>query len=107
MKAVKKENRDRIRKALAAVYYEKEKGEVGGHWQSRVMGQIQTLGPLNITGNYFELFGRLLWRLSPVVCVLVLVLSIALFSIDFVPGYEIAGWLTEDPVEISLLGLFS
>ncbi|MBM4330873.1 MAG: hypothetical protein FJ117_06540 [Deltaproteobacteria bacterium] len=58
MKAVKKENRDSIRKALTAVYYEKEKGEVGKHWQSRVMGQIQTLGPLNLTGNYFELFER-------------------------------------------------
>ena len=107
MKDVKKETRDRIRKALTAVYYEKEKGNVGEHWQSRVMGQIQTIGPLNRTGNYFELFERLLWRLAPAVCVLVFVLSIALFSIDFVPGNEIAGWLIEDPAEFSLLGYFS
>ncbi|NWF55061.1 MAG: hypothetical protein HXY45_09735 [Syntrophaceae bacterium] len=107
MKVVKKVNRDRIRKALRAVYYEKEKVELAGDWQSRVMGQIQTLGPLNLTGNYFELFEHLLWRLAPAVCVLVFVLSIALFSIDFVPAYEIAGWLTEDPAEFSLLELFS
>jgi hypothetical protein len=107
MKAVKKKDRDRIRKALTAVYYEKEKGEVGEHWPSRVMGQIEALGPLNLTETYFELFERLLWRLAPAACVLVFLLSIALFSMDFVPGYEIAGWLTEDPAEFSLLGLFS
>ena len=107
MKDDKKETRNKIRKALTAVYYEKEKGEVGEYWQSRVMGQIQTLGPLNLTGNYFELFERLLWRLTPTICVLVFVLSIAWFNMDFLPGSEIAGWLSEESAEISFLAQFS
>ncbi len=106
MKAVKKETRDRIRKALMAVYYEKEKSEVRENWQSGVMGQIQTLGPLNLTGSYFELLERSLWRLAPAVCVLAFVLCIAWFNTDFVPGNEIAGWLSEDPAEFNLLSLF-
>lgn len=107
MKDVKKEAGAGIRKALTAVYYEKEKGKAGEQWRSGTMGRIRTLGPLNRRGNDFELFGRLLWRLAPAGCVLVLVLSIAWYNLDFVPGNEIAGWLSEDPAEFSLVGLFS
>jgi hypothetical protein len=71
------------------------------------MGRIRTLGPLNRPGNSFEPFGRLLWRLAPAGFVLVLVLSIVWYNLDFVPGNEIAGWLSEDPAEFSLVGLFS
>jgi hypothetical protein len=106
MKFIKKEEHTKLRKALAAAYREKEKDEVGGLWQSRVMGHIRSLGPVRSHGSYLEPFERLFWRLAPLACILILVLGVAITKLDFVSDYEMSKILMEDPADFSLLTLF-
>ena len=106
MKSIKKKDHNKLRKALAAAYREKEKTEVGNLWQSRVMGHIRSLGPLYPETSYFERLERVVWRLAPIACVLLFVLVTAVAKVDFVSEYEIARIFIEDPVEFSLLALY-
>lgn len=105
MKFIKKEDHTKLRKALAAAYREREKAEVGGLWQSRVMGHIRSLGPVHSHGRYLEPFERLFWRLVPLACILILVLGVAITKLDFVSEYELSKILMEDPADFDLLTL--
>ena len=105
MKSIKKESQMKLRNAFATAYREKEKGEVGELWMARVMGHIRSLGPLYPETSYLELFQQFVWRITPVACVLVLLLSAALTQVDFVSDYEFARMLIEDPADFSLLAL--
>ena len=107
MKSVKKEALIKLRKALASSYREKEHAEVDGLWQGRVMGHIRSLGPLTPKTNFFEPFQRLVWRLTPVTCVLILLLGAALVQLDSVSDYELSNMFIEDPTDFSLVALYN
>jgi hypothetical protein len=106
MKSLKKDDQVKLRKALAAAYNEKEKVEVGELWQARVMGHIQELVPPYSTISILEAFERFVWRLSPVTCFLVLLLSAVISQIDFILDYEIMKMFMEDPTDFSLLSSY-
>jgi hypothetical protein len=102
MKSINKEDHFKIRKVLAAAYHEKEEVLVGDLWQTRVMAHIKSLGPIYPPTSYLESFEGLLWRLAPVVCVLLLILAAFFIHMDFIPEYEMAKIFFEDPADISL-----
>jgi len=106
MKSIRKKHRIRLRKALAAAYREKEKAEVGELWQVRVMGHIQSLGPLYSQTSYLERFERFVWHLAPVACVLVVLLGVGITQLELVSDYEIVKMFIEDPADFSLLALY-
>lgn len=97
-----KEKQNRLKKTLTAAYYEKEKAAVNGPWQIRVMRRVRTLGPLNVKTSYLEFFEGFVWKLAPVACLLILVLTIILTKLDFISDYEIAKAFMEDPLDFSL-----
>lgn len=97
-----KEKQKRLKKTLTAAYYEKEKAAVNGLWQIRLMRRVRSLGPLNVKTNYLELFEGFVWKLAPVACLLILVLTIILTKLDFVSEYEIAKAFMEDSLDFSL-----
>lgn len=97
-----KEKQKKLKKTLTAAYYGKEKAEVNGLWQIRVMSRVRSLGPLNVKTNYLEFFEGFVWKLVPVACLLILVLAIILAKLDFVSDYEIAKAFMEDPLDFSL-----
>ena len=107
MKTRGKEDLGRAYKALAAAYHEKERAGVGELWQARVVSHIRDMGPLYPQAGFFELFQRLVWRLAPAACVLVFLLAVFASRYDFIPGYEIAKMLTEDPADFGLLSLYT
>ena len=76
-----KKHEDTVKEILTGAYHEKEKIEVGDSWLVRVMGHIRDLGPLDTKRNSFELFEQYLWRFSPVLCLLILVLAVFLVKI--------------------------
>ncbi len=102
MKSMKKEAHFKIRKVLTSAYHEKEKAQVGDLWQTRVMAHIKSLGPLYPATSYLEFFERFVWRLAPVVCVLLLILAAIFIRMDFISEYEMAKIFFEDPADISL-----
>ena len=102
MKSIKEDAHFKIRKVLTSAYHEKEKAQVGDLWQTRVMAHIKSLGPLYPATSYLEFFERFVWRLAPVVCVLLLILAAIFIRMDFISEYEMAKIFFEDPADISL-----
>jgi hypothetical protein len=97
-----KKDQKKLKKMLTAAYYGKEKAAINERWQIRVMRHVRSLGPLNVKTSYLELFEGLVWKLAPVACLLILVLTIILTKLDFVSEYEIAKAFMEDPLDFSL-----
>ena len=106
MKSLKKEYLSRIRKALRAAYHEKENSETGDLLRVRVMGHVLSLDPPAPQTAYLELFQQLLWKLTPVMCGLVVVLGLALAKMDFIESYELAKSFVNDPADFILLTLY-
>jgi hypothetical protein len=106
MRSIKKEDHVKLREALAAAYREKEKAEMSGLWQVRVMGHIRDLGPFYLKTGYLDLFQGFVWRLAPVACLLVFLLSVILSQFHFVSDYKMAKVLIEDPANFSLFALY-
>jgi len=95
----------RVKEALAAAHFEKEKTEIEEHWQKSVMVHIRSTVHRPSNADYLEVFGRFVWKWSPVACALVLLMAGAAIQLDFLPEYEIAKILMEDPIDVSLLEL--
>lgn len=107
MKSIKRKDISKVREALALAYHEKVKVEVDDKWKVRVMGHIQSLGPLSPHISYFELYQRFVWRLAPVACVLLVALSVAIAKMDFFSDYELAKIFTVDPADVILMAWYN
>ncbi|MBN1848619.1 MAG: hypothetical protein JW932_08540 [Deltaproteobacteria bacterium] len=104
MKSMNKENLAKIKKMLTVAYYEKETVEIGESWKSRVMASIQDLRPSHQV-DFIEVFQRILWRLVPVACGLIILLGIAVSQMNLISDYELVDMMFEDPADYSLLAL--
>jgi hypothetical protein len=105
MKSIPKKDLAKIMRALAAAYNKRDRAEIGDMWKRRVMGHIRSLGPLYLKTGYFELFQQSLWRLTPVACLLSVVLIVAIAKMDFFSDYEIAKIFISDPKDFILLAM--
>jgi hypothetical protein len=96
----------RLRNALAAVYSEKEKTEVGTLWQKKTMNSIRRVEFSDANAGYLINLEQLLWRLAPVAGSLILIFSVFLLNIDFVQEYEMAKLFVNDPLEYAFVQSF-
>jgi hypothetical protein len=106
MKSINKEYLSRIMQALRTAYHEKEKSETGDLLRVRVMGHVLSLEPSSPQTAYLELFQQLLWKLTPVTCILVVVLGLVIAKMDFIESYELAKSFINDPADFILLTLY-
>jgi len=101
-----KKDYTKLKELFIRAYHEKGKPEVGELWQMRVKRHIRSLGPVCSRKKYFMLFEQSVWRLTPVTCVLILVLAVLLIKFDFIPDYEMVKLLIDDPVEFTFVEWF-
>jgi len=106
MKSISRKDHKRLKEVLADAHLEKEKMEIEEHWRERVMIHIRSKVPRPSKADYFEALGRFVWKWSPVACALVLLMAGAAIQFDFLPEYEIAKILMEEPIDMSLLEIF-
>ena len=107
MESINKEQFAKAIKALTLAYNAKEKREVGDIWQARVMGNILSMGPLYAKTGYFELFQQFVWRLTPVTFILVGLLALALFKMDFYSDYEFTKSFVNNSTDLITLAMYS
>jgi hypothetical protein len=105
MKSIKHEDREKLRRALASAYFEKENADTGDLWQNKVMEHIRIIKSFYTQPSYLDRFQQLVWKLAPVAVVLALILGIMLSQVDYTRDYEIAKMFIEDPANYSLLAL--
>jgi hypothetical protein len=93
-----KEQMSRIREALGAAYRGRERFSTDDLWEARVMGHVRSLGTPASPPRFSALFGRFVWRLAPVACVLIIALTAGLVNLDYAPEYEITTAFMTDPI---------
>jgi hypothetical protein len=93
---------EKLKEALIKAYREKDDLEVPKLWAEQVMNHIRRLGPIN-KQSFLLQFQQLVWRFAPVACMLIVALVIYMIKVDFVPEYEIAEILMNDPVGFVLV----
>ena len=95
-----------LRELLRRAYKEKEKVEVGDQWQEEVMRRIGELGEIDMSPSYLVMLERLVWRLVPVTCILIIGLTVLLSSFDFISGYDVIQLTMNSTEQITLNQFF-
>ena len=97
-------NHDRLVKVLRRAYQTREHASIDTDdlWRMNVMSHIRRLEPADGRTIAAALFTHYLWRLTPVVCVLIIMLSLAVMTVDFSPEYEVTEFFMNDPVEFTV-----
>jgi hypothetical protein len=105
VKSLKKDT-TRLKELLIGAYHEKERPEVDELWQVKVMSHIRSLGPITSRKRFFMLFEQSVWRLAPVMCLLILILAALLIKLDFISDYEMLKLFIDDPEEFAFIQSF-
>jgi hypothetical protein len=95
-----------LKRAFRDAYSAKEREDDGNEWRSHVMRRIRQIGPLNANMGFWPAFEHLVWRLAPVSCLLVLVLTLALLTIDLDYSHDYLGTMTADLEKPSMTELY-
>lgn len=101
-----KKHQKTLQSIFRKAYFEKEKAEIGVQWQTAVMRRIRTIGPLQLQASYFTMFGQFVWRLAPVIFILILLLTAGIFKFGFISEYDMAKIFAKYPLETSFLESF-
>lgn len=75
----------KIRKALADAWADPAGFTESPTWQADTMRRIRRSGSPDGQPGYFQQLGQSIWRLAPVVCLLIIALTAVVIQTDFVP----------------------
>ncbi len=95
-----------LRKAFREAYSAKGGRETGEEWQSQAMKRIRQIGPLRPAAGFWPAFETMVWRLMPVSCVLVLVLTFLFMKVDFDVDSDYLATMAAEMEKPSLVELF-
>ena len=103
--SLSKDQSEKMRAILTQAYREKEKIEVGDLWTEGIMQRIRAFGA-EPRQHFLEIFGAFVWRLVPVVCILILTLTVVLIAFDFSSGVDAFQVFANGKEELTLAQLF-
>ena len=101
-----KDERERLTRILKQAYQEKEKVEVGDLRPEDIMRCIREVSEIQPAPRFLEMFEPFLWRLAPVVCLLILALAAMLLALDVTSGYDVFEILMNGKGELTLAQMF-
>ena len=97
-----------LKKAFREAYSAKGRGETGKEWQCAVMKRVRRIGPLTPASKFLPAFERFVWRLAPMSCLLVLVLTLLFLNMEPDVDSDYLGTMAaemEKPTLVELFGL--
>ena len=100
-----KDENEKLRRILRQAHQGKENIEVD-LCPEDLMRRIREAGPVQAMPSFFDVFGPLVWRLAPVVCLLILVLIGVLSTLNFSAGDDLLQMFMNGKEEITLAQLF-
>ena len=85
-----------LREALRTAYQNRGAMDLDDLWQAKVMAHIRSLKSTDYQMDFSMIFNRFIWRFTPVVCLLIIMLTAVLVKFDFTPEYELTrGYITD------------
>jgi len=97
---------DKLRSLLRQAYLEKEETDVGDLSLNDLMLHVREAGPIEGVPPFLEMFEPFVWRLAPVICLFVLVLTALLLTLDITSGHDLFQMFMNGKEEITLAQLF-
>jgi len=101
-----KEEHERLKKILQEAYREKEKLPIDDQWQDDLMRRIRESHRVASTPIFLSTFEQVVWRLAPIICLLILALAAAVFSLDISSDYDPFQVLFNGREEFTLFQIF-
>jgi len=95
-----------LKKAFRHAYTSKGGGDTGEGWQSQAMRRIRQIGPLKSAAGFWPAFEGMVWRLAPVSCLLVLVLTLFFVNMEQDVDSDYLGTMAAEMEKPSLVELF-
>ena len=95
-----------LKKAFRDAYSAKGREETGDEWQSQTMRRIRQIGPLRPAAGFWPAFESMVWRLAPVSCLLVLVLTFFFVNMELDVDSDYLGTMAAEMEKPSLVELF-
>lgn len=83
----KNAKQDALKALLREAYLEKENLPVGERWEQNTMQAIRRL-PHPRGSNHLAAFEALVWKFAPAAAALIVLFTLALFSMDLIPDSE-------------------
>jgi hypothetical protein len=97
---------ERLKGILRQVYQEKEKIGIVDAEPGEIMRRIRKIGALQPAPSFIEMFGSFVWRLAPIICLLILVLTAVSLAVDFASRHDVFQVLMNGREELTLVQLF-
>lgn len=99
---MKKDN-EKIEKALAAAYHNRQGPQPGEDWEMSVMRDIRNTPGVAENAGWSQLIGRLFWELCPAACAVIIFLAAASYRLNVIPDQDLAEMVTtDDAIEMIL-----
>jgi hypothetical protein len=95
-----------LKKAFREAYGARGKTEIGEKWEPRSMRRIRQIGPLKPGAGFWPAFESVVWRLAPVTCALVVVLTYFFLNMEPEVDSDYLGTLAADMDKPNLVELF-
>ena len=95
-----------LKKAFRHAYTSKGAGDTGEGWQSQAMRRVRQIGPLSPAAGFWPAFESMVWRLAPVSCALVLVLTFFFMNMELDVDSDYLGTMAAEMEKPSLVELF-
>ena len=95
-----------VKKAFQDAYSTKGRGETGEEWPSQVMRRVRQIGPLSPAASFWPAFESMVWRLAPVSCALVLMLTFFFMNLELDVDSDYLGTMAAEMEKPSLVELF-
>ena len=102
-----KTKHEQLMQTLKDAYFEREHAPIGSQWQDDVMRQIRQLDLGRVQPGFGHLMERLLWRMSPALAILTVVVGVGVASVGVLPEYDLFQALGYGASFSDYLGIFS
>ena len=84
-----KQEQEKLKGILKQAYREKENVEVGDLWRDDLRDRLRGISTLQPTPQFLTMFSQFVWRLAPVITLLILALTGVLLTLDLTSGYDV------------------
>ena len=95
-----------VKKAFRDAYSAKGRCEIREEWQAQVMRRVRHIGPLGPAAGFWPAFESMVWKLAPVICALVLVLTFFFMNMELDVDSDYLGTMAAEMEKPSLVELF-
>lgn len=101
-----KQEQEKLKSILRQAYQEKEKPRIDELWQGDLMHRIWGLAKMQSPPRFLTVFEKFVWKLAPVISLLILALTGVLLVLDLASGYDVFQFLLNGKEEFSLSQMF-